>query len=97
MKHAPLLDGEVVEELIADWSSAVGRKIRKRRKELGFTLNVVSELTGLSRQTIHRAEYDAATLRDEARHLLAAALVVEVADLWQPIPLEQLRRRAVAL
>jgi transcriptional regulator with XRE-family HTH domain len=95
--HTALLDAEVVEELVAEWSTTVGRTIRKRRKELGFTLETMASLTGLSRQTVHRAERDAATLRDEARHLIAIALGMEVSDLWAPIPAEQLRRRAKAV
>ncbi len=93
----PILDAEVVEELIEDWSREVGQRIRRRRKELGFTLADMERLTGLSRQTVHRAEYDAATLRDGSRHVLAVALTREVNDLWQPISTEQLRRRALAV
>lgn len=94
---APILDAEVVEELVAEWSIEVGRRIRKRRKELGFTLATVSTLSGLSRQTIHRAEYDATSVRDEARHRIAIALACEVAELWDPMTGEQLRRRAKAV
>lgn len=90
----PILSNEVVEELMDEWSIETGRKVRKRRKQLGFTLDQVASLTGLSRQTIHRAERDAATTRDLARHLIATALACDVGDLWTPLTAEQLRRRA---
>lgn len=92
--ETPILEHEVVVELIGEWSIEVGRRLRKRRKELGMTLAQVASLTGLSRQTIHRAEYDAATTRDEARHLIACALASEVDQLWSPMSCAEMRRRA---
>ncbi len=94
---APILEHEVVEELVEEWSTEVGQRIRRQRKVCGFTLQVVSDLTGVSKQTIHRAEYDGASVRDDVRHLIAIALGSEVSTLWAPMTSEQMRRRAKAV
>jgi transcriptional regulator with XRE-family HTH domain len=93
----PILDPEVVDELVGEWSTETGRKIRRRRKDLNLSLSTVARLAGLSTQTVHRAEYDAASTRDSARYLIATALACDVGDLWTPLTAEQLRRRAKAV
>lgn len=92
-----MLEGEAVEELVEEWSRRCARRIRQRRKDLGFTQQQVADLAGTSIQTVSRAEYDAATIRDDARLRISVALGSEVSVLWEPLASEEARRRAKAV
>lgn len=91
---ASVLDAEVVDELMSEWGTEVGQRLRKRRQSLKMTLDQVAGLAGVSRQTIHRAEYDGTTVRDGTRQAIAVALAAEVAEIWAPLSAAEMRNRA---
>lgn len=62
----------------------IGEKIKKRRKELGLTLEDVATKTGVTRQTISRYEHDVISNIPMARlQVLTAALNITPADLLE--------------
>lgn len=89
-----VLEAEVLGEIMEEWGAEVGRRLHRRRKLLNLSLEQVAARAGVSRQTVHRAELDGRTVRDGTRQQIAAALLVEVAEMWEPLSRTQLHRRA---
>ncbi len=56
------------------------RKVQYARDRLGYTLDMVGEKSGMSKNTVRRAEHEQ-EIRPSTARKLAAALEVEISDL----------------
>lgn len=66
----------------------IGRAIRRRRKDLGWTQENLGDLLGLSFQQIHKYEIGYSSLSADRLHALAKLMGVSVTYFF-PVPLEQ--------
>lgn len=81
----PFFDLDDVRDLVAKWAIDCGRRVSKRRETLGWDRRQLAGITGTTEATIHRIESGALRPRDHLKLAIAAALQLEVEDLW-PYP-----------
>lgn len=74
-----------VRRMVAKWAIDCGARVTDRRKSLGWDRPRLAELVGTTEATITRIEQGVINPRDYMKLAVAAALVVEVEDLW-PYP-----------
>lgn len=92
-----LLDSEIVAELVLARRIEDGQRVRKRREGLGLKLAQLGALSDLSESVVCRIELGQYTPRDAHKVAIAAALATEVHDLWQPLPIAEVRARALEM
>lgn len=90
-----LLDTEILDELVTERRAADGARMRQRRTGLGLSLNQLAGLTEIGKSALCRIELGQYTPSDMHKVAIAAALVVEVADLWKPLDITEVRARAL--
>lgn len=67
------------------WAIRCGALVRKRRTDLGLSLEQVAVLCDVSVNTVHKVETGALVPRDYLRAAVSFALALEVTDLWPPM------------
>ncbi|MDO8391018.1 MAG: helix-turn-helix transcriptional regulator [Actinomycetota bacterium] len=82
---SPFLDLEDVRRMVSKWAVDCGRRVQDRRTSLNWDRNRLATLVGTTEATITRVEQGVINPRDYMKLAIAAALVVEVEDLW-PYP-----------
>ncbi len=93
----PLLDREIVSELIRSRLIKAGIEMAKQRRALKLTQGQLAGLTGISISTISRYESGVYPPKDEDKICIATVLVKEVADIWPHLTTAEARERAIEL
>ncbi len=99
MPHVPLLDRDALRDHFrpgGEWAIECGRRVRKLRKERGYTLEALAELIDSTAATVSRVELGAALPSDQLRAAIGYALVTDVAELWPEVDRKRLRSLAAA-
>lgn len=94
---SPLLDAEIVGELVRSRRIADAQRVKARRLELNLLQGQVAELAGINVSSLCRIESGTYTPKDEHKVRIAAALAREVHDLWKPLDITEVRERAIEL
>lgn len=76
---------EDVRRMVSKWAVDCGRRVQDRRTSLGWDRPRLASLVGTTEATIVRIEQGVINPRDYLKLAVAAALVVEVEELW-PYP-----------
>jgi transcriptional regulator with XRE-family HTH domain len=98
MNHAaPLLDREVVDELVREWAILSGSRLKAARLALNLKQDQVAGLAGTTVETVCRVELGQIAPREYLRALLASAVGKDVADIWPPFTRRELIRLAKAV
>lgn len=92
----PLLDAEVVAELVLNRQQFDGHRVRSRRKSMGLKLADLAQASGLTDSALSRIENGLYVPRDAHKLAIAAVLGREVIELWVPISTLEIRERAMA-
>lgn len=92
----PLLDAEVVAELVLTRQQFDGRRVKSRRQAMGLRLADLAKAAGLTESALSRIENGLYVPRDAHKLAIAAVLGREVVELWVPISTLEVRERAVA-
>lgn len=80
-----MLDARRLRKAVSDWSYEAGRRIAKRRRELGMNQHELADLVGVRFTSISKFELGIATPKDSTRWALACALMTDIDELW-PAP-----------
>lgn len=78
----PMLDERRLRKAVSDWSFQSGRRLAVRRRELGWSLQQLAGLVGVTFQMISKYELGLAVPSDAKRWAIACALSVEVDEIW---------------
>lgn len=94
---SPLLDSEIVAELVRARRIEDGQRLQKRRVALHLTQAQVADLAGMNISSVCRVESGTYTPRDDHKVALATALAQEITDIWVPLRISEVRARAIEL
>ena len=84
----PYFDPDNLRAMVRRWAIDCGRRVSETRKLRGYDRARLAALVGTGVPTIFRIETGTLNPRDHMKLAIAAALVVEVEDLW-PFPRRQ--------
>lgn len=76
-------DLDEVRRLVGKWSVDCGARVTEWRQRLGWDRQRLAHAAGCTEATIHRIESGKLHPRDHLKLAVAAALEVEVADIWE--------------
>lgn len=79
----PVVDLDEVRKLVSVWSVDCGARVAEWRRRLGWDRQRLARAAGCTEATIHRIESGKLHPRDHLKLAVAAALEVEVADIWE--------------
>lgn len=80
---AAFFDLRDVRSIVAKWAIDCGRKVTERRESLGLDRRKFAAMVGTTEATITRVEQGVLNPRDHLKLAIAAALALEVEDLWR--------------
>lgn len=84
-------------DLVAEWRTACGANVERRRENLGLHRRELADLCGVTEPTVIRVENGQLNPRDELRLAIAGALRCEVDDLWRYPANQRVSDRAQAV
>ena len=99
MDTSPYLDATAVRAFFAPggtWAKEAGQRIKRRRNELGLTLEQLAGLCSTTAQTLSTIEQGDLVPRDYLRASIAYALCESIDDIWRTLSRSRIAEVAAA-